>query len=270
MKKIKVGIVGCGTIGSALAQAIHKKFKSSASLVCFCEHHGEKAFRLMKRLGVKIPVVSFQRLIQKSDLVIEAASASISGRIAAESLRRDKEVLILSVGGLLLNRNWIRAASRSRGRLWLPSGAVAGIDGILGAREGGLRRVKLVTRKPPQGLKGAPYFNQKKFPELSGNKAVCVFKGNARQAIRAFPQNINVAALLSLAGLGAEKTQVEIWTSAALRRNQHEITAEGDFGKITTVAENVPSPGNPKTSFLAVLSATALLKKIFSRVRMGT
>lgn len=270
MKKIKVGIVGCGTIGSALALAICRRFKSRARLAGFCEHHGEKARRLMQRLGVKIPLVSATRLIQKSDFVIEAASAFISEKIANQALRRNKEILILSVGGLLLNRSWIRAAAKSRGRLWLPSGAVAGIDGILAGRQGKLRRVKLVTQKPPQGLKEAPYFKKLKFPELRGNQEICVFRGNALQAIRAFPQNINVAALLSLAGRGPRKTEVEIWTSRIFKRNRHEITVEGDFGKIVTRAENVPSPQNPKTSYLAILSATATLEKIFSRVRVGT
>ncbi|MBI3313548.1 MAG: DUF108 domain-containing protein [Candidatus Omnitrophica bacterium] len=270
MKKIKVGIVGCGTIGSALALILRRKFKSRAELSYLCEHHEEKAHLLMKKLGKKIPLVPAARLIQKSDLIIEAASAAISENIASLALRRNKEVLVLSVGGLLMNQSWVRAARKTRGHLWIPSGAVAGIDGLLAGKQAKLRQVQIKTQKPPEGLAEAPYFRMRKFPPLKGSEQVCVFMGNALQAIRAFPQNINVAALLSLAGLGPRKTKVEIWTSRAFKRNQHEITVEGDFGKITTRAENVPSPGNPKTSYLAILSATALLEKIFSRVRIGT
>ena len=128
----------------------------------------------------------------------------------------------------------------------------------------------LTTRKPLAGLEGAPYFRQKKI-RLAGIKAPrLVFEGNALQAVRAFPKNVNVAATLALAGLGAKKTEVRIFTSPTYRRNQHEVEIEGDFGRIQTKVENLPARENPKTSFLAVLSARATLKKILSRVYIGT
>ncbi len=270
MNKLKVGIIGCGTIGSALAGIIQKSFRSQAVLAGLCDIDPEKTATLQKKLGFSIPVVSRQKLIQQSDLVIEAASASVSGEIAEDALKRNKQVLVMSVGGLLANKRWRSLARQGKGRLWIPSGALAGIDGLLAAHEGKIRSVRLITEKPAQSLSGAPYFFHRKFPKLLGNNPVCLFKGTAAEAVKGFPQNINVAAILSLAGLGPEKTQVEIWTSLKVRSNRHRVLIEGDFGRIETVTENVPSRDNLKTSALAIHSAAAALRKILSAVRIGT
>ena len=165
---------------------------------------------------------------------------------------------------------WLRFSKKSRGKIWIPSGALAGIDGLLAAGEGKIRSVTLVTEKPPQSLSEAPYFRRHPFPEIRGNRFYCLFRGNALQAVRGFPQNINVAAILSLAGLGPKKTRVQIWTSNRFRSNRHRLLIEGDFGRIETVTENIPSRENPKTSALAVHSAVACLRRIFSSVRIGT
>ena len=224
----------------------------------------------MQKIRRRVPVVSMNRLIAGSDLVIEAASAAVSGLVAQKSLKRGKQVLIMSVGGLPAQKGLRVLLKKSRGKLWVPSGAVAGVDGLLAAAESGIRRVRLVTRKPPDSLREAPYFRSRKFPRLHGDKPVCIFKGAALQAVKAFPQNINVAAVLSLAGTGPRKTQVEIWTARSYRTNQHEVVIESKAGKIRTVTENVPSPANPKTSALAYYSAIATLRKIFSSLRLGT
>ena len=270
MQKMKVGIIGCGTIGSELARAVTREFRRWAVLHFICDHHSEKALLLQRALPSSVRIVSWETLVRRSDLVIEAASASISARVAAKALKRDKQVLIMSVGGLLEDSRWARILKQTRGKLWIPSGAVAGVDALLAARQGTLRRVQLITSKPPQGLAEAPYFKKKKFPVLQGAKTYCLFRGKAREAVRAFPQNVNVAAVLALAGIGAEKTEVEIWTSKTFRRNRHEITIEGNFGSIHTCVENIPAPRNPKTSYLAVLSACAVLEKIFSPLKIGT
>ena len=270
MAKIKVGIIGCGTIGSAIAKSVLNIFSDRATLDFLCDHTPERAIRLRQKLGSKTAIVTIETLIRRSDFIVEAASASVSGEIARQSLREGKEVLIMSVGGLLAGRGLPQFTSQNKGRLWIPSGAIAGVDGLLAACEGGIRSVKLITRKPPAGLRDAPYFLIQKFPELKGRKEYCVFKGNAKAAVKAFPQNINVAAVLSLAGIGPAKTKVEIWTSRAYQRNQHEIILEGRSGRIHSVTQNLPSNENPKTSALAIYSAIATLRKIFSRIRIGT
>lgn len=266
---VKIGIIGCGTIGAALAKAIPREFAGRARLAYLCEHHAEKAEKLRKQISSSVRIVEMDYLIRHSDIIIEAASAAISEGIASRALAQGKQILILSVGGLLLG-DWRKLLKTSKGRLWIPSGAVAGIDAIVAAGEAKISKVKLITRKPPAGLDSAPYFKTRRFPMLKGKREVRVFKGNALQAMKAFPQNINVSAVLSLAGLGPQKTEVEIWTSLSYRTNTHEVFAEGDFGSLHAVTRNVPSRENPKTSALAVYSALATLRRLFSRVRIGT
>ena len=269
MAKTKVGIIGCGAIGFVLAKAITTQFKNEAQLTALFDHHPEKARALKKRLKIRPSFVRIDTLIRKSDLIIEAASAKISDRVAKAALKKNRHVLILSVGGLL-NLNLKKEIRFSKGKLWIPSGAIAGIDGLLSSREAGLKSVRIITRKPPKGLKGAPYFDNRKFPALRGKKEICLFKGTAKQAIKDFPKNVNVSAILSLAGLGARKTQVEIWTSRTYRRNVHEITIESKAGKIQTVTENKAFAENPKTSALAAYSAIATLRRVFSHLQVGT
>jgi aspartate dehydrogenase len=267
MAKKKIGIVGCGTIGSALARAVIRGFKKDAELRFLCDHRREKAEALKKSIRSRAAVVSLDRLLSQSDVIIEAASVHASLEILSRPLKPSQELMVMSVGGVPAAKN----LKRMKARLWLPSGAVAGIDSVAGAREAGIRSTKLITRKPPAGLEQAPYFKTRRFPKLRGNnEEVRVFRGTARQAVKGFPQNINVAAILSLAGAGADKTLVEIWTSRAYRTNRHEIHVKSRAGTLHAVTDNVPSPDNPKTSALAIYSAIALLRKIFAQVRIGT
>ncbi len=270
MTKLKIGLVGCGTIGSSLAKTLESEFSPWAEIICLCDHTRSKALGLQQVLKSRADVVSLKELLERSNFIIEAASSKISGKIAERALLLGKQVLIMSVGGLIGSKVFQKRFQIRGGRLWIPSGAIAGVDGLLAARRGQIRKVKLVTRKSPESLGTAPYFKKNAFPILKGDQELCVFRGNVIEAVKGFPQNINVAAVLSLAGLGPKKTEVEIWTSRKYRVNQHEITMEGDFGSIHTVTCNVPAHENPKTSWLAILSAEALLRKIFSLIRIGT
>lgn len=270
MKKRKAGLIGCGTIGSGLASFLLRKCASQIELASLCDHSPEKAEALARRLRRSFRFETISELVDRCDLVIEAASADVSSQIADLCLKRGRDCLIMSTGGLLPKWRAYRSHMGGRGRLFIPSGAVAGVDGLLAARLSGLKRVRLVTRKPPSGLKAAPYFETRRFPTLHGREEKRLFAGNAFEAVRAFPQNVNVAAILSLAGLGPSRTRVEIWTSHAYERNSHEIEIVSLSGTIRTLIENVPSPLNPKTSALAVWSAQAALEKILSPVRVGT
>jgi aspartate dehydrogenase len=268
MKKLGIGIIGCGAIGSALARIIHKKFPREACITHLCDRRIEKAQALARELGGKITVCSLEVLLMRADLVLEAASTVVARQVAMLAWKYQKNVMIMSVGGLLgLN---LPISKTTKFRIWIPSGALCGVDGLLAAREAGLKSVTLITRKPPIGLNEAPYFKKRPFPKLKGNREVRIFRGNALQAVANFPQNINVGAVLSVAGMGPIKTKVELWTSNAYRRNQHEVFIEAKSGTIRTVTENVPSKENPKTSALAVYAAVATLRKMFSAVRVGT
>ena len=268
--RIKVGIIGGGTIGTALALAVVKDLKAFAQLKFLCEKHKEKAATLQKKFQFYARLVPLTELVRRSDLIIEAASPKVAAQVVKLACEWNKKVLIMSVGGLL-HPQVVELLKKNRSRIFCPSGAISGVDGVLAAANGKIRKVRLITRKPPEALMGAAYFLKKKFPVLKTlAEEKLVFRGTAIEAIEHFPQNINVAAVLSLAGVGPERTQVEIWTSRSYKGNRHEILVEGDFGTFTTITQNKPAPGNPKTSYLAILSAIATLKKAFASVRVGT
>ena len=272
MNNTKIGIIGCGTIGSTLAEKIAQNWELHARVAYVADIDNDKAVALMGKLHLSgVEVVSISDLIRYSDLVIEAASAEISGSIVLECLRNNTDVMVMSVGGVI--DYYDKICSKlciADSNIYLPSGAVCGIDGVVAAKCGGIESVSLITRKPPEGLVGAPYFAENNIDITSIDKETVVFEGTAREAIKYFPKNINVAAVLSLAGVGVDKTCVRIITSPGYTSNSHEIEVVGAFGKITTRCDNVPSPTNPKTSYLAILAAEATLKKILTPFKIGT
>lgn len=270
MKKLKIGIIGCGAIGSKLAKVIDAELKDKATIVGLCDIIKEKVKKLSLVLNSKPKSRELLDLIKKSDLVIEAASAKVSGYILRKAIDFKKDVMLMSIGGLLGKERLFKIAQKKGITVYLPSGAICGVDAVKAAKGGKIKSARLITRKPPRALEGAYYIvkNKINLKKIKGEKIL--FDGNATDAVKAFPENINVAALLSLVGIGADKTRVRIITSPLYKRNSHQIEVEGDFGKITTKTENVPSPDNPKTSYLAILSAITTLKQILSSVRMGT
>lgn len=260
-RKLKIGIVGCGAIGSKIAQTIEKDLKRNAELMAICDKDIEKAEQLKGRLNKRVRVLPLSELIKKSDFVIEAASAGVSAKVAEEAISSGKDVLLMSVGGLLKREDIFQKARRRGVSLYLPSGAICGLDGLKAAAVSGIKKITLTTRKPANALP-ARFANIK--------EETVIFSGNACEAVKEFPQNINVAATLSLAGLGAEKTFVRIIASPDITRNTHEVEIESEAGRIFSRTENVPSLKNPKTSYLAVLSAIATLRQIFDTVKIGT
>ena len=270
-KKIKIGVVGCGAIGSEIARAIGRDFKKEAVLTAISDIDDNKARALRKRLKAKPDILSAAALIRKSDLVIEAASAKVSADIAKMAISAKKDVMIMSVGGIIRDYTALfNLAGKNGLRVYLPSGAICGLDGVKAASLGRIGRAELTTRKPPAGFKGAPFVEKNKI-DLDGIKEETkIFEGNALEAIEGFPANINVSCALSIAGIGPEKTVVRIITSPEYKTNTHEVVVEGEFGKLTARTENVPSPNNPKTSYLAILSAIATLKQILGPAKVGT
>lgn len=262
MKLKKIGIIGCGAIGTEIAIYIQKHLKEKAMIIAVCDIDANKAIALSKKIKPMPEITTIDGLIKKVDLVIESASANISGEIAEKAVSQGKDVLIMSTGGLLKKPSLIEKFRSSGSSIHIPSGAICGIDGLKSARVGKLKSVTLTTRKPPQGLAKSPYLKEHKIDINKIKKETLVYSGTARSAIRYFPQNINVAVTLSIYGIGPDKTKVRIFISPAYTRNIHEVEIEGDCGRIFTRTENVPSRTNPKTSQLAIFSAIAKLKEI--------
>lgn len=270
IKRLKIGIIGCGTIGGEMAIAVERRFRKYAAVHALCDIDGKKAKQLAGRLQRHVSVMDLDTAVSKSDFIIESASASISGIVLKKCVSRRKSCLIMSVGGLLGAEGILRRASRKGVKVIIPSGALCGVDGLKSSKIGAISSVTLTTRKPPAGLKGAPYIKNNKINLRGIKKETIIFEGSARDAVKAFPQNINVSAVLSLAGIGADGTRVRIITSPAYTRNIHEVEIESDAGRIFTRCENVPSRTNPKTSALAILSAIATLESALDSVRIGT
>lgn len=266
---LRVGLIGCGTIGSQLARALERRYAHTARIAALHDADVSHARALQRALRSRPPCVSLPQVIQRSDLVIEAASAEISGQVAAKALRKDRSVLIMSVGGLLRQEGWRRAARRSAGRLYIPSGALAGLDGVRALATGRIRRVRLTTRKPPQALLAAPFVRRRRLNLAALKRPRLLFEGSPAAAVAAFPQNVNVAAALTLAVGRGVRPRIRVIADPGAGRNSHEVEVEADCGRIACRIESEPS-ANPKTSELAVRSAIVTLGRIFDPVTIGT
>jgi aspartate dehydrogenase len=272
MKKIRIGIVGCGAIGKSLGGFIDRDLSSKAKLSAICDLDIANATSLKKKIINSKPIItSLDRLIGKSDLVIECASGKISYQVAKKAIIKRKSVLIMSIGGIISKaKELFDLARKNNCFIYLPSGALCGLDGLRALSLVGIKRVILTTRKPPKALEGAVYIKKHGIDLSKIKKEAVIFEGDAFDAIKNFPQNINVAALLSIAGLGPKRTLVKIMTSPKYKNNSHEVKIESKAGNICTICENVTFKENPKTSYLAALSAMSVLKNIFDSVKIGS
>ena len=265
-----IGLVGCGTIGSRLAQEIQTRFKGKARLIGIYDHHLEASGRLARRFRPTLPILSPKQLVSRCQLLVEAASIQAVGEFLPQVIQKRKSMMVMSTGGLLKYEQLLRKALACSIPIYLPSGAIGGLDGIKAGSMGILRSVTLTTRKPPKALLGAPGLRRGGIRLSNLRSPRLVFEGPAFKAIAAFPQNVNVAATLALAGLGPKRTRVRLFADPTIQENIHEVQVVGSFGRLTARTENRPSRENPKTSELAVLSAIATLKQILQSVKVGT
>jgi aspartate dehydrogenase len=249
--EIKVGIAGLGAIGSAVARALLK---------------GIPPYKLVAAADVKpnpefdLPLLSFEELAETCDLVIECLPPSCVSELAHATLTKNKDTIIISSCSLLMFPEILEQHKKSKGRIIVPSGALAGLDGVRAMRQLGIKSATIASTKPPKGFGGAPYVVANKIDLAAITEKTRLFAGNALEAAEGFPANVNVAATLSLAGIGAQNTKVEIWADPAAKGNAHEIRVEGEYSTITARIENTPDPNNPKSSMLAAQSIVALLK----------
>lgn len=269
---LRIGIVGCGAIGSSLAKTILSDFSAQAQLVSLYDIDIEKAHKLASQLNnQKLVVLNLDSLVNKVELVIEATKAESAFEIAQKAISSPCDIMLMSVGGIIERYKELEILAREKQvAIFIPSGAISGIDGLKAAARSKINKVTLTTKKPPQAFLGVPYVLKQKINLQNLTADTIIFEGSASSATRLFPQNINVAATLSIAGIGPEKTIVRIVASPSATRNIHEIEIESEAGRIITRTENLIHPDNPKTSYLAVLSAVATLKQILQPIKVGT
>lgn len=270
----KIGLLGCGAIGTEIALAIDSG-KIPAKLTHLFDSSKDIARSLASKLKNKPQITENVGLLASSpvDLIVEAASQDAVRDNALTILQNKKDLMIMSVGALLdesILDVILEGCKDYQRSVYLPSGAILGLDGIRAVKDE-LESVTLVTTKSPRSLKGAKFFETSNIDIDKIEKETIIFDGDAQEAVKLFPANINVAALLSLAGLGSTKTKVRIVADPKTDKNTHEIIAQGKFGKFSIKVENVPSQTNPKTSRLAILSAIECLRAICQQdIRVGT
>src|SRR5215211_3702803 len=268
MNSTRIAIAGLGAIGKAVARRLTDGLPG-LSLACIATGNGEKARDWLKAQKIDCPVVELDEFPQHADLAIECAPASLIERICRPMLEAGKQVMVLSCGALLPRPDLIDLAKAHGGRIIVPTGALLGLDAVAAAAEGTIHSVKMTTRKPPIGLVGAPYLVKNNISVEGLNTAKLVFSGTAREAAAGFPANVNVAAALSLAGVGPDRTMVDIFADPAVERNCHTIEVDADSARFTMSIENVPSD-NPRTGRIVALSVIAALRKLSAPLRVGT
>jgi aspartate dehydrogenase len=258
---LKVGLLGAGAIGQILGVALDAD-PNRAALVAIADQDRPRAEKLSAQLKTRPPVVEIDELVRRSDLIIEAAGQAALPEIVPRALRAQKDLMVMSVGGLLEHEEWFAEAERQGCRIHIPSGAIAGLDGLRAAAMGRLSLVILTSRKPVAALRGAKYVTERRIDLDKLKEETVLFEGTPEDTCRAFPSTSNVAASVRLAAGKSVEIRVRVIAVPGGTANVHEIQAVGDFGRFRIVLENVPSPSNPRTSRLAALSAVATLEEI--------
>ncbi len=185
-------------------------------------------------------------------------------------LRAGRILVPISVAALMEHLHLVDVARGSGGRIVVPSGALLGLDAMRAAAEGDIHRVRMVTRKPPGSLVGAPYLEAHGIDVNGLSEPLQVFSGSAREGAAGFPANLNVAAALGLAGIGLDRTELEIWADPGVTRNCHRIVVEADSARFELTIENIPTEANPRTGRLVANSVVATLKRLVSPLVVGT
>ena len=242
---MRIGIIGCGNI----AHEILKKYKITA-VYDICPEKCRDVDALLCE--------DIDSLISHSDIIVEAASPQAVKDYAPRIVESEKDIIIMSIGGLVnpeFRENLFTLAKEKNARIYLPSGAIGGIDLIKSAKIAGLHKVILRSTKNARTL------------GYNATKKTLIFKGKASEAIKKFPKSVNVSVLLSI--VSGMDIDVEVYADPEIKENVHEIIVEGEFGRAEIKISNKPSPNNPRTSYLAVLSPIYLLENIDDVIKIG-
>ena len=268
MSSTRIAVAGLGAIGRALARRLADGVPG-LTLAGVAVRDRAKAEAWLDEQGIACPILALGELPGHADLAVEAAPAAIIEEICRPMLEAGRRVMVLSAGALLPRPHLMALARAHGGQIIVPTGALLGLDAVTAAAEGTIHAVRMVTRKPPNGLLGAPYLVDNAISVEGLSEPKRVFAGSAREAAKGFPANVNVAAALALAGVGPDQTTIEIWADPGVTRNCHTIEVDADSARFTVSIENIPSE-NPKTGRITALSALAALRKLRAPLRIGT
>ena len=269
MTDLTVAIGGFGAIGATVARGLDAGIPGlKLTAASARDHDGARA--RMAGMATPPPVVSLAELAGMAEVVVECAPAAVFAEVAEAAIEAGRIFIPLSCGALLRHPHLEGRAAATGARIIVPTGALVGLDAVRAAAEGVIHSVHMVTRKPPNGLAGAPHLVANNISVENLETAKLVFQGTARAAARGFPANVNVAAALSLAGNGPDQTTIEIWADPGVSRNTHTIKVDSDATRFEMTIEGIPSPDNPATGLLTPLSVLATLRGLVSPLKVGT
>jgi aspartate dehydrogenase len=274
----KVAIIGYGSIGREIISATKKGEVPNAKIVALFD----KESRVISSVGYDNSALHLftdfnefynSPIYSNLDIIIECASKEAVREYGKKIIESKKDLIVLSVGAFS-DKEYLselqNLSNLNNTRILVPTGAIAGLDSIKSVKKY-LESLTITTTKHPKSFAGAPFFKKSKIKLEEISKKTILYEGNAITAIEFFPANVNVAVSIALAGIGLEKTQVTIIADPTISVNKHEILAKGSFGEIHIIVQNIPSPTNPRTSYLASLSAIECLRSLCNEnFRIGT
>jgi len=267
--KKTVAVAGLGAIGMRVARALDAGIDGLA-LSAVSTRDIENGKDRVSHFRKPPTVIPLALLAKSADIVVECAPAAVFDDIARPAVDAGCIFIPCSCGQLIERQGLIDHAKSTGARIIVPTGALVGFDAVRAAAEGRISDIRIITRKPPKGIMGAPYIAQKRIDLTNVKEPLRVFEGSVREAAAGFPANLNVAAALSMAGSGPDKTRVELWADPTKKRNEHLIIVDSDATRFEIKIEGVPSPENPATGLLTPLSVIATLKGLVSTFHVGS
>ena len=270
MPHLTVAIAGLGAIGHTVARAIDAGGIPGLTLVAAAARDASKARRNMAGFVRPVPLLPAAGLAAAADVVVECLPAHLFAEVAEPAIEAGRIFMPLSVGALLDNMHLVERAKVTGARIVVPTGALVGLDAVRAVAESTIAHVQITTRKPPAGLAGAPLLVERGLSVDGLNAPLLVFEGSAREAIRGFPANVNVAVALALAGIGPDRTRVAIWADPGVVRNTHTIEVVSDTSNFTMTIAGLPSLENPATGRIVPLSVIAALRRLTAPLVVGT
>ncbi len=265
----RVGVAGFGTIGAAVGRRLVAGMEG-LEFAAVTSGGREKAQAALAAMGASVPIVSPQELAELCDIIVECAPTAAFMAIATPAMLAGRQMVTVSAAALIEHMEIVETAKASGGRIIMATGALLGLDAVRAAAKGEIYSVTMITRKPPKSLKGAPYLDVLGVEVMALTEATKLFDGSAREGARGFPANVNVAAALALAGIGPDRTRLQIWADPTLERNTHTIRIDADSARFEMTIENVPSLEKPGTGRITALSMIAALEGLTAPLKVGS
>ncbi|MEC9369349.1 MAG: aspartate dehydrogenase [Pseudomonadota bacterium] len=267
----KIAVAGLGAIGADVVRCIAAGDIPAARLAAVSARDLATVPQRIAALGAaNVPALPIEELAAHADVVVECLPAARFALLAESVLGAGKILVALSAGALLDRMDLIDLARGSGGRIIVPTGALLGLDAVRAAAQGEIHSVTMISRKPPGGFAGAPLVIEKGIDLDALTEPLMLFAGPAAEAVRHFPANVNVAAALSLAGMGPERTRIQVWADPGITRNTHSIRVESDSAALDMTIANIPTAANPRTGRIVAGSVIAALRRLSDPLVVGS